>query len=134
MLKTKNIKQNVNIKATPHAVYEMLMNSKKHAELTGAKASISRKVGGKFSVYDGYATGKNLELVADKKIVQSWRASDWADGIYSEVKFLFTPTKNGTKLIFIQTGVPIENADSIADGWRDYYWEPMKEILESAKS
>jgi len=73
---TRTIKQSVTIKASPHVVYEALMDSKKHAAFTGGKATISRKVGGKFSVFDEYAEGENLELVPDKKIVQSWRASD----------------------------------------------------------
>ena len=130
-LKTKTIKQSVNIKATPHEVYEILMDSKKHSQLTGAKASISRKVGGKFEVYDSYAFGKNVELVSDKKIVQSWSTTDWPAGVFSTATFLLTPTKTGTKLTFTQIGVPIENAKDIAEGWQDYYWKPLKEMLET---
>ncbi|MBI3232331.1 MAG: SRPBCC domain-containing protein, partial [Candidatus Doudnabacteria bacterium] len=61
------------------------MDSKKHSAITGGAASISRKIGGKVSAYDGYISGKNVELVADKKIVQTWRASDWEDGHFSLV-------------------------------------------------
>ena len=42
----KTIRQSVTFKATPHAVYEALMDSRKHARFTGDAASISRKVGG----------------------------------------------------------------------------------------
>ncbi len=71
---SKPIKQSVTFKASPHAVYEALMDSKKHSAFTGGKASISRVVGGKYTAYDNYVNGKNIELVPDKKIVQSWRA------------------------------------------------------------
>jgi len=37
------------------------------SKFTGDKASISRKVGGKFSVFDGYSEGANLELIPDTK-------------------------------------------------------------------
>jgi len=43
-------RQSVIIKATPREVYEALMDSRKHSRFTGAKASISRKVGGRCSV------------------------------------------------------------------------------------
>jgi activator of HSP90 ATPase len=127
---TRKIRQSVTFRASPHDVYEALMDAKKHAKFTGGKASISREVGGKFSVFDGYAEGVNLQLVPDKKIVQSWRASDWPEGHYSEVTFLFKEIEGGTHLTFNQTGVPEEQYDDVSQGWRDYYWAPMKEMLE----
>jgi activator of HSP90 ATPase len=126
----KTIKQSVTIKAGPHEVYEALMDAKKHAAFTGGKASISRKAGGKFSVFDGYASGVNLELVPDTKIVQSWRADDWPEGVYSKATFTFEAVPGGTKLTFTQTGVQEESAADIARGWKDYYWQPMKQMLE----
>ena len=75
-METKTVKQTVTFKAQRHEVYEALMDSKKHAKFTGDKATISRKVGGKFSVFDGYGEGTNIELIPDSKIVQNWRAGD----------------------------------------------------------
>ncbi len=129
-METKNIRQSVTFKASPHAVYEALMDSKKHAQFTGGKASISRKAGGKFTAFDGYAEGTNLELVPDEKIVQSWRASDWPAGHYSKATFSLKATEGGTRLTFTQSGVPAEQHSDIAQGWKDYYWAPMKEMLE----
>jgi activator of HSP90 ATPase len=82
---------------------------KKHSKFTGGKAQISRKVGGKFSAFDGYSEGTNLELVPDKKIVQTWRASDWPEGHYSKVDFSLKEIPGGTRLTFTQTGVPAEH-------------------------
>lgn len=130
-MKTKVIKQTAEFAATPHQVYEALMDSVKHSEFTGGEAKISRKVGGKFTAYDGYAEGKNLELIPDEKIVQTWRAGDWPEGHYSEITFELTKAKTGTRLIFTQTGVPAEFYDDIAQGWIDWYWTPMKKMLES---
>jgi activator of HSP90 ATPase len=127
---TKTVRQSVTIKASADDVYEALMDSKKHAKFTGDKASISRKVGGKFSAFDGYAEGTNLELVPDKKIVQSWRASDWPEGHYSKATFSFKEVAGSTRLTFTQTGVPEEQYEDISQGWRDYYWAPMKQMLE----
>jgi activator of HSP90 ATPase len=129
-MKTKSIRQSVIIRASPHEVYEALMDSKKHAEFTGGRASISREVGGKFSAFDGYAEGVNLELVPDKKIVQTWRAEDWPEGHYSKVTFSLVKVAGGTRLTFTQTGIPEEQQEDVSQGWEDYYWTPMKEMLE----
>lgn len=129
-MKIKTIRQSVTIKATPHEVYEALMDSRKHSKFTEAKASISRKMGGKFKAYGDYISGVNLELVPDKKIVQSWRGSDWPKGHYSKVTFSLKRVKGGTRLTFRQSGLPEKYYKDISQGWRDYYWKPMKEMLE----
>ena len=126
----KTIKQTVEFKASPEEVYDALMDSKKHARFTGAKATVSRKVGGKFSVWDGYAEGQNLELEPGKRIVQTWRASDWPEGSFSKVTYAFTRTKTGTKLTFTQTGIPDDFVKDIKQGWTDFYWAPMKGMLD----
>ncbi len=129
-METKNIRQSVTFKATPHQVYEAIMDSRKHARFTGSEVKMSRKVGGKFSVWGGEMVGVNLELVPDEKIVQSWRYSDWPDGHYSKITFSLKAVPNGTRLTFTQTGIPEEFAEDIAQGWKDYYWGPMKEMME----
>ena len=129
-MKTKTIHQTVTFKATRHEVYETLMDSKKHAELVGDEAKITKKVGAKFSIYGGEIEGVNLELVPDRKIVQSWRYSDWPEGHYSKATFLLEESQGGTKLTFTQTEVPEDLYEDVAQGWKDYYWQPMKDMLE----
>ena len=127
----ETIRQSVTFKATPHAVYEALMDSRKHARFTGDAANISRKVGGKIRAYGGYITGTNLELTPDKKIVQTWHAADWAEGHTSRVTFRLAPVKGGgTRLTFTHSGVPDEHYESIKQGWIENYWMPMKNMLE----
>jgi activator of HSP90 ATPase len=130
MMITKNISQSVVFKANPHDVYEALMDSDWHSQFTGDKADISREVGGKFTAFNGYSEGVNIELVQDKKIVQSWHASDWLEGHYSQVTFSLKKLQDGTCLHFTQTGVPEDQYEDISQGWRDYYWKPMKAMLE----
>jgi activator of HSP90 ATPase len=129
-VKTKTIKQKVLFKTTPHEVYEMIMDSKKHSEFSGESAKIARKVGSKFTAYGGWIEGKNLELVKDRKIVQLWRGADWPKGHYSVATFKFTKLKNGTSLEFTQTGVPVEMYKDISDGWKEHYWEKMKLLIK----
>ncbi|OGF51330.1 MAG: hypothetical protein A2044_05495 [Candidatus Firestonebacteria bacterium GWA2_43_8] len=126
---TKNLKQKVLFAAEPEKVYSLLMDSKKHSAFTGAKAVISPKEGGKFSAYDGYNTGVNVKLIPGKLIKQTWRASDWEDGYYSEVTFKFKAVKNGTEMEFTHKGIPAEQYADIKNGWIEYYWTPMKSML-----
>ncbi len=126
----KTIKQSVIFKATPHEVYEALIDSKKHSKFTGSKAKIDRKIGGKFTAYDGWIKGKNLELVPNKKIVQAWRGDDWPENHYSKAVFSLKKVKEGTRLVFTQTGVPDKCYKDISEGWHEHYWIKMKEMLE----
>ena len=82
-MKTKTLQQTVTFKASPHQVYNMLMNSKKHQSLSGEPAKISRKVGGKFTAWGSHISGINLVLKPGKKIVQAWRATGWWPDHYS---------------------------------------------------
>ena len=130
-MKTKNIRQSVTFKASPSEVYEALMDQKKHAKFTKHPAKISRKVGGKFSAFDGFCGGVNLELVEGKKIVQSWRASDWPKGAISTVTFSFSKAPGGTKLVFTQIGIPEKLMEDMKNGWKEFYWVPLKKMLEA---
>lgn len=133
-MKTSTIKQEVTFKALPHEVYEALMDSAKHSQFTGAKAQISREVGGKFSVYDGWIEGENLELVQDKKIVQTWHGGspdkEWPKGHNSKVTFELEAVPAGTKLTLTHEDIPEGWEKDLDNGWQQYYWKPMKEMLE----
>lgn len=129
-MKTRTIRQQVTFKGTPHELYELLMDEKRHAEFYGSKMTISRKVGGRLISGDGYIEAVNLELVPDKKIVQQWRDTDFPEGHYSRATWEFTPAPGGTRMVFTQSGVPEDQYEATSQGWRDYYWEPMKEMLK----
>ena len=133
-MKTGNIKQSITIKASPKNVYEALMDQKKHAKFTQHPAKISRNVGEKFSAFDGYCGGVNLELVEGKKIVQSWRAKDWPKGALSTATFSLSKVPGGTKLSFTQTDIPEKLVDDMKNGWKEFYWAPLKKMLEAARS
>jgi uncharacterized protein YndB with AHSA1/START domain len=130
MSATKTIRQSVVIPAAPRQVYEAIMNSKKHALFTGSKARIDRKVGGRFSCYDGYITGITVELDPGKLIVQAWRSSGWPKGYYSIVAFRFANAGRGkTKLAFTQVGVPANDYKAKSGGWKTHYWTPLKAVF-----
>jgi len=122
----KTIRQTATIRgATPHDIYEVLMDSKRHGKLSGQSAKVSRRVGGAFSVGHDLE-GKQLALTKDKKIVQTWRANNWEKGHYSKATFRLAKAAGGTRITFTQTGVPNDKYGEISKGWRDYYWSPLR--------
>ena len=110
------IHQSVIFNVPPHEVYEALMDSKKHAAFTGSRARISREVGGEYMAYDGYITGRNVELVPDQKIVQDWRAVDWPEDVYSRITFELTPAPEGTRLDFTHEDLPEGTEEEFTQG------------------
>lgn len=124
------IEQTVHFEASPHEVYEALMDSALHTAFTNSPAEISREVGGATMAYGGYISGANLELVPDRKIVQSWRAMDWPEDVFSVVTFLLTEQDGGTRLDFTHADVPDGTQDEFRQGWIDNYWEPLKAFLK----
>jgi len=124
------IKQTVIFKAAPHEVYDALMDSDRHSAFTNSEAQISRAVGGEYSAYDGYISGKNLKLVPNQKIVQTWRAVDWPEGYFSVVAVLLTKDPEGTRLDFTHADLLDGTLEEFTQGWIDNYWEPLKVFLE----
>jgi activator of HSP90 ATPase len=122
----RTIKQTMTFYVSPYEVFNALMDSKRHAAFTGAAAKISKKIGGNVMAYDGYITGKNIELIQDRKILQTWRASEWVEGQESTIQITLKKIKGGTKLSFCHRQVPEEYYASVKQGWIDFYWKPMK--------
>lgn len=91
--------------------------------------AISREPGGSFTIFGGHIVGRQLELVANERIVQGWRVVDWASGIYSIARFELVEQSAGTKLVFDHTGFPQGQGKHLAEGWKAHYWEPLEKFL-----
>ncbi len=126
----KNLRQVVTIRAAPRAVYQALVDPKEHAKFTGADARMVARPGGAFTHWDGSLEGFVVHLVKDRRIVLAWRSSEWPEGHFSIADFQLTKAGHGTRLEFNQYGIPSSDYADIADGWKQYYWEPLKQYLE----
>jgi len=125
-----SIHQEVTIEASPAAVYGALTSSDDFVRMTGGKsATISKEVGGPVSLFQGGISGRNVELVPGRRVVQAWRSNAWPEGVYSIIRFELTAQGKGTKLVFDQSGHPDEAEKMLADGWHENYWRPMSAML-----
>jgi activator of HSP90 ATPase len=128
-MKTRTLRQTVTFTATPMEVYNMIMDPGKHQSLSGEKANISRRVGGKFTAWGSHISDINLVLKPGKKIVQAWRATGWWPDHYSIVIFDLSKAPGGAKLRFTQIGIPPNRYSGHYRGWIEAYWTPMKEVF-----
>ncbi len=108
----------------------MYMDSGKHTLATGGKAVLSRKAGGSFFAHGGYCWGKNLMIIPNAAIVQSWRAGDWAKKDRDSLLILnFEAEKGGGLLTMIHANLPDRHAGHLTQGWKDHYWNLWKQYL-----
>jgi len=115
------------IPAPPAEVYKAWLSTKGHTLMTGSAARVTGKVNGKFTAWDGYIFGRTLELEPDRRIVQAWRTSEFpAAAPDSHLEVLLEKTKGGTKITLIHTEIPVGQANSYKQGWKDFYFKPMK--------
>ena len=128
---TKTIVQKVIFKNTTAAtLYNLYMDAKKHSQATGGPAKIKDEVGTKYSAHGGWITGKNLHLVKNKMIVQTWRGKDWNKEDQDSVFIIkLEPKGKDTILHATHANVPEKSVDGIKKGWNDHYWNHWKEVL-----
>ena len=130
----KAIHKEVDFKASPQRVYEALLDAKQFSAFSGAPAEIDRNPGGAFSCFGGIFTGRSVELVPNKRVVQAWRVKMWPEGLYSIVSFELEPKGSGTLLRMAHDGFPEDmrehlNGEGTDGGWNRQYLEPLKKYL-----
>ena len=134
-LRFDKIRQTTLIDASPAEVYGAYLDPVKHARFTGSPASGSPEVGGEFSAWDGYITGKYLELEEGKRILQEWMTTEWPPHYPpSVVELTFRPRGNKTEVVMVHSKVPAEQAADYAKGWTDFYWAPLREFFGAGKT
>jgi activator of HSP90 ATPase len=131
---TKTIWQTVKFNVLPKTLFETYIDAKKHSAAINSKVSISRRVGEKFSAYDGYIRGKNLLIVPNRLIIQSWRGLDWKkNDLDSTLILMFIKISGGAKLEMVHANVPDNQYNEIRKGWNEYYWIPWRSHYKLAK-
>lgn len=114
------------IPASPDEIYSAWLSTDGHTEMTGGEAHASDDPGAEFDAWDGYISGKNLELEPGKRIVQSWRTSQFEAGEPdSQIELTLEAVDGGTRVTLHHTSVP-DDGDHYRTGWQDHYFDPMK--------
>jgi activator of HSP90 ATPase len=115
----------------PKALYKAWLSSREHSAMTGGKATVSPRKGGRFTAWDDHIRGKNLKLKPHWCIVQSWRTSEFPPRAKdSQIELCIHPSgKTDSKLIFFHTRLTPKQVRQYRAGWRAHYWRPMKKYF-----
>ncbi|HWZ82215.1 MAG TPA: SRPBCC domain-containing protein [Terriglobales bacterium] len=124
-----SLHQEVDLKATPHRIYDILLDSKLFADFSREPAEVSREVGGAFSIFGARIVGRNVELVPDQRIVQAWRPATWNPGEYSLVKFELKAQGPQTRVVLDHWGFHEGDFGHFDSGWHDHYWDRLAKYL-----
>ena len=118
------------INASPETIYNAWLDSELHSAMTGGIAFCSKEKNNVFTAWDGYITGKNLDLVSNELIIQAWRTFEFDDT--DEDSFLqikFTAVDEETEIKISHSNIPNGNAD-YKSGWVEHYFNPMKTFFK----
>ncbi|MFZ5629031.1 MAG: SRPBCC domain-containing protein [Spirochaetota bacterium] len=115
-------------------VYDAWLDGAQHSAMTGAKATASREVGGEFTAWDNYIRGKNLLLIKNQKIVQSWRSSEFPDEAADSVLSIRLTEKHGiTEVELEHADIPPGQSVQYQSGWIEFYANPMQKYFAREK-
>ncbi len=129
----KTFKVSTVLPANRERLYKAWLSSKEHSAFTGGKARIQAKVGGRFTAWDGYITGRTVVLEPFRRIVQSWRTTEFTSGSPdSRLAVLFNDARTGTRVTLMHSQIPQGQAEQYKAGWREYYFAPMREYYSKS--
>lgn len=124
----KDYKKYYVIAADPEEVYIALTNPVTIKLWTSEEAEMSTVPDSEFSLWDGAITGKNIEFVENKKIVQQWYFDEASDN--SIVTIILHPHTDGTSVELRHTNIPDEDFDDIVEGWNSSYFGVLQDFYE----
>ena len=133
----RTIRQSVLLGASPDALFDAYLDRRGHQAVTGGKVSISARPGSRFSAFDGMITGRTLEVLPKRLIVQSWRSGGWqVDDPDSILVLAFSAGRQAAtgRIDLVHVGVPAHDHDGVVEGWRTYYWRPWRAHLKAKKT
>ena len=119
--------------AAPAAVFDMYLDARSHAAITGAPAIVAARAGAEFAAFDKALRGRILHLVPRRLIVQTWRASQWkSSDLDSTLILTLHPLGRAkTRIELVQVNVPDHDFAGVSQGWELYYWKPWREYLKT---
>jgi activator of HSP90 ATPase len=127
--KRTSLHQEVDLPVGPNRIYQLLLDSREFAKLSGMPAEIEGVEGGAFAMFGKAIYGRNVELVPNERVIQAWGDTGWGPGVYSIARFELEKQGSGTLVVLDHTGFPEGSYDHLYVGWKGHYWEPMQKYF-----
>ena len=124
------IEQVYEIKAPIAKVWQALTDANLAEQWGAGPAKVDVREGGEFSYWDGDIHGTFTGLIPEKLIEQDWYGHDNPTWKYT-VRITLEDHGERTTVHFAYSGDVVDEQRDIAH-WRDYYFDPIKRLLEGA--
>jgi activator of HSP90 ATPase len=116
----KTYKANFRINAEPSDIYAALTNPFTIELWSGYPAVMAEVPGSEFSLWEGDITGRNIEFIPDRKVVQEWYFGEQEEK--SIVTITIKSDRAGSLVTVEHTSIPDGDFEDIAEGWNEYYF------------
>ena len=115
------------VAAEPGRVFSAWMDGREHAAFTGGgEAVVEPWTGGRFIAWDGYIHGILLGVDEGRRIVQTWRTSEFPpESRDSRVVVEFEPARGGTRVVVRHSDLPPTHVKRYERGWVEHYLKPL---------
>ena len=127
----ESLSMQIVLPVTPRDLCKAWLNSAEHSGFTSSPAKIIPHIGGAFTAWDGYISGKTLEIETPRRILQSWRTTEFPEGSPdSLLELIFEPVEGGTCLTLNHSNILDGQKEMYEEGWQEYYFAPMQEYFQ----
>jgi len=116
-------------RVSPEQIYRIYMDSGQHSKITGQKVQMSSQAGAKFSAEDGEISGRNLYIIPEKMIVQSWRRKEWPENTVDAIMVMSFSQSGATGARIDVTNALLPQNEMQFINWNTF-WNPLREYLE----
>ena len=127
----KTIQQTVVLPAPADKLFDMYLDPKQHAAITGGEVVVSPEPGSEFKAFNGVLSGRMLAVVPNRMVVQTWRSSNWRAGDLDSILVLtFFDDPAGGRIELVHVNVADHDYDGVNEGWEKFYWTPWRRYIE----
>jgi activator of HSP90 ATPase len=123
----KTFKKTFKINAESSDVYSALTNPFTIELWSGYPAQMSTEPGSEFSLWEGDISGKNLEFIENRKVVQEWFFGNQSEK--SIVTITISPDRENSFVTVEHSNIPDEDFKDISEGWGEYYFDAISNFF-----
>jgi activator of HSP90 ATPase len=133
IVNTVTVNDNEEFRTTADEMYQTFVDPQRLAAFTRSPPKVfeGAEKGGKFELFGGNVSGEYLELEPGRKIVQSWRLSQWPAGHFSKIQIEFDQNNvdHVTVMRVTWEGVPVGQEEVTKRNWQEYYVKSIKQTF-----
>ncbi len=126
-MKNEAIRVSSMVPTAPTTLYLAWLNAEQHSAMTGGTAKIDSQVGGNFTTWNGYISGKLVILDLGRRLVMSWRTTDFPrEASDSRVEIHLEALGGSTRVTVLHTDIPEGLSEKCRETWNEKYFGPMR--------